>query len=105
MNTLARLVLIEWKDSRQPTGAWRRLDEIGKQEYCDCVSVGWLIQDDADVKVLAANIADISEDMQASGVITIPTDAVHAIKPLVESTSSYRRKVEASESKRKRRPS
>ena len=88
METLARLVLIEWKDSRQPNGAWQRLVEIGKQECCECVSVGWLIQDDASVKVLAANVADINEDMQASGVITIPTDAVHAIKPLVETTSS-----------------
>jgi len=104
MKTLARLVLIEWKDSRQPTSAWQRLGEIGKREYCACVSVGFLIQDDDKVKVLAANVADISEDMQASGVITIPTDAVHAIKPLVESTSSYRQKLPPSESKRKRRP-
>lgn len=104
MKTLARLVLIEWKDSRQPTSAWQRIGEIGKLEYCDCVSVGWLIQDDADVKVLAANFADLNEDMQASGVITIPADAVHAIKPLAESTSSYHRKVATSESKRKRRP-
>ena len=102
MRDVPQLVLIEWRDSRQPTGAWRRLDEIGKQAYCDCVSVGWLIQDDADVKVLAANVADISEDMQASGVITIPADAVHAIKPLVETTSSYRSKVSRVGSKLKR---
>lgn len=99
MSALARLVLIEWKDSRQPTGAWQRVGEIGKLEYCDCVSVGWLIQDDADVKVLAANVADINEDMQATGVITIPAAAVHAIKSLIE-TTSYRRSLRA-ELKRK----
>lgn len=102
MNTLARLVLIEWKDSRQPTSGWQRVEEVGKRAYCDCVSVGWLIQDDADAKVLAANVADINEDMQATGVITIPTAAVHAIKPLIETTSYHQSSRAASRRKLQR---
>lgn len=86
--TLARLVLIEWSDSRQPTNAWVHITDIGKRKPVECVSVGFLIQDDDDVKVLAANIGDVDEEMQATGVITIPTVAVHAVKPLVEKTTS-----------------
>ena len=83
-----RLVLIEWKDSRQPTNSWAHIAGMGNQRCCDCVSVGFLIQDDEEVKVLAPNIADMDENMQATGVITIPAAAVTAIKPLVETTCS-----------------
>lgn len=77
-------MLIEWSDSRQPTNARAHLADIGKRTPVECVSVGFLIQDDDDVKVLAANMGDIGEEMQATGVITIPTVAVHAVKPLIE---------------------
>jgi hypothetical protein len=82
-----KLVLIEWKDSRRVIDGWTGLTEIGKQISCDCVSVGFLIQDDNDVKVLVANVADIETDMQATAGIVIPTVAVTAIKPLVEAIS------------------
>ncbi|SHL41530.1 hypothetical protein SAMN05216428_102331 [Nitrosospira sp. Nsp11] len=79
-----RLVMIEWKDSRRVIDGWSGLAEIGKQNCCDCVSVGFLIQDDENVKVLVANVADVEFDMQATAGIVIPTGAVTAIKPLVE---------------------
>jgi len=82
MNRKIKLVLIEWADSRQPTTAWERISEKPERNYCKCQSVGWLLQDDAEVKVLAANVADEGDEMQATGVITIPTVAVLAIKPL-----------------------
>ena len=46
------------------------------------------MRDDAEVKVLAANMGDAADDVQATGVIVIPTVAVLAIKPLVEATSA-----------------
>ena len=72
MNTLARLVLIEWEDSRQPVASWQRLNEFIKLDVCKCVSVGFLISDDDEQKVLAPNMADIEskDNIQTSGVMT-----------------------------------
>jgi hypothetical protein len=91
-----RLVLIEWADSRQPTPGWERIADIAERTYCVCQSVGWMIQDNQKVKVLAANVADAGDEMQAMGIVTIPTACILAIKPV---TSSYLRPA----SKRKRR--
>ncbi len=84
-----RLVLIEWEDSRQPEPGWERLSGFSSSGICDCVSVGFLIHDGEDYKALAPNMADIkSEDnMQASGVINIPTRCVKEITLLEEITS------------------
>lgn len=54
-------------------------------EVCHCVSVGFLIHNDENRKVLAANMADLAnENLQASGIITIPTLAVLKIVRLRE---------------------
>jgi hypothetical protein len=55
--------------------------------FCRCVSVGFLLRNDKDVKVLAPNMADIDypENLQASGIIVIPAKSVTAIKNLEES--------------------
>jgi hypothetical protein len=85
MNDCA-LVLVEWLDSRQPTQAWRHLADYEPAEACICASVGWLIHDGPDVKALAPNMADIqdNEELQASGIIHIPTPAIKRIVRLVE---------------------
>ena len=69
-------ILIEWADSRQPTNAWARLDETEKHNFCRCYSVGFVVQEDDDVIALAANVADIEEEAQTTGVIVIPRIAV-----------------------------
>ena len=86
----ATLVIVEWEDSRQPSGAWKRLSEFKPDGICQCVSVGFLIYDGEDYKTVAPNMADISSDenMQASGLIHIPTTCVTKISPLKEITSS-----------------
>ena len=73
------LVLIEWLDSSQPLPSWQWLDEIAGRRPHRCISVGFLVQDDAEAKVLAPNLgaSDASESFdQASGLTTIPTAAV-----------------------------
>ena len=79
MNHLGKVgkpVLIEWADSRQPTNAWVRLDDVGSRDFCRCYSVGFIVQEDKDVIALAANVADVEEEAQATGVIVIPRVAV-----------------------------
>ena len=80
------LVMVEWVDSRQPEPGWRWLSSFKPMAVCDCASVGWLIHDGDDVKVLAPNMADLGDrdDMQASGVIQIPTPAIRRIVRLDE---------------------
>ena len=79
------LVLIEWLDSGQPVPRWQWLQEIEPRRPHLCVSVGFLVQDDATAKVLAPNLgaSDGSGDWdQASGVITIPASAVQRMLPV-----------------------
>ena len=84
--TPAKLVIIEWHDSRQPVGAWQRISDFEHSDLCKCVSVGFLIYDEEDQKVLAPNMADIEDkhNIQTSGVIHIPTKCVVRVTPLIE---------------------
>lgn len=106
MGARARLVLIEWVDSRQPSPGWQMLSDYDPVAACACVSVGFLIHDGAETKALAPNVADVDSDdgMQASGVIHIPTACILRVAPLVErsATSSSRRPSSASAPKRQR---
>lgn len=79
------LVLIEWLDSGQPVPGWQWLEQIEPRRPHLCVSVGFLMQDDATAKVLAPNLGasnGASDWDQASGVITIPASAVQRILPV-----------------------
>ncbi len=71
------LVLVEWEDSARPVPTWQFLDEINDTTVVRCQSVGFLIYDGKDTKVLAPNVGEIgTEEAQASGVIRIPTRCV-----------------------------
>ena len=86
MSTLAKLVLIEWVDSRQPTRSWQRVADLDYLSECRCTSIGFLIRDDANAKVLAASMADSGDETQATGVFVIPTAAVISLKLLTASS-------------------
>lgn len=88
------LVLIEWVDSGQPVPGWQWLSEIEPRPPHRCVSVGFLVQDDGQTKVIAPNLGASGGDNewdQASGLTTIPTAAVLKIEPLTSSAASYGR--------------
>jgi len=80
------LVIIRWLDSRQPCGQWRYLSALPDARPVEVASVGWLIKDTADVKVVCQNVGDLDcpEKAQASGIMTIPTRCVIAIERLTE---------------------
>jgi hypothetical protein len=97
-----RLVLIEWEDSGQPAPEWRWLDTVGVAEPIRCQTVGFLVRDDKEVKVVAQNMGDVDSDArQVSGLIRIPTRAVtritalaasKAVKPACGRGAAYSRK-------------
>ena len=85
----ATLVIIEWEDSRQPSGNWVHLSDFEPEGISECVSVGFLVYDGDDYKALAANMADVESEknMQASGIINIPARCIIRIRPLEETTA------------------
>ncbi len=87
------LVSIEWVDSGQPIPGWQWLEAMERRRPHKCVSVGFLIQDDEETKVLAPNLGSSAgggEWDQASGLITIPTAAVTRLEPLTSSETFCR---------------
>jgi hypothetical protein len=86
MSEACPLVLIRWQDSRQPTSAWRFLSDVGEPSAVECATVGWLLKDNRDVKVVCQSVGDLDdpENAQASGVMTIPARCVISIERLEE---------------------
>jgi hypothetical protein len=70
--------MIEWEDSAQPVSSWAYLNSLQTHDAVDCVSVGWLVHDGADVKALAPNLGNLNNEssMQVSGVIRIPARCI-----------------------------
>lgn len=89
------LVMITWEDSRQPVGRWMFLSDLPAPAPVKCVTVGWLLTDGDDAKVICQSMADIeAADMQAGGVMVIPACCVVSIERLEEAetiTASCRR--------------
>ena len=85
------LVLVEWLDSCQPIPGWTHLTDLPEENVTRCVSVGWLISDGDQVKMLAPNMGDTDSEtnMQASGIIRIPEACITRIVKLKESKKDY----------------
>ena len=68
------LVMIEWEDSAQPISSWSYLSSFAAPGTVRCASVGWLIHDDEQMKVVAPNLGALDDEnsVQVSGVIQIP---------------------------------
>lgn len=80
------LVLIRWQDSRQPCGQWRFLSSLPEAKVVEVATVGWLLKDTDDLKVICQNIGDLGnpDKAQASGIMTIPARCVLSIERLIE---------------------
>jgi hypothetical protein len=80
------LVIIRWLDSRQPCGQWRYLSSLPDVRPVEVATVGWLVRDTEDVKVVCQNVGDLEnpERAQASGIMTIPTRCVLSVEKLTE---------------------
>jgi hypothetical protein len=81
-----KLVMIEWIDSARPISEWQHLSDYKCLNPVECVSVGFLIHDDNKTKALAPNMGDIKsqKNIQASGIIHIPTCSITKITNLIE---------------------
>jgi hypothetical protein len=80
-----KLVLIEWVDSHGPVEGWRVLEGELRPEVLKCKSVGWLIHDGEDCKIVVPHIAGDESDgipFQGRGDLTIPCRSITALKEL-----------------------
>ncbi len=82
-HTNCRLVLVEWLDSRRPSGEWRWLSGYKAPAPIRCFSPGYVIAE-GDVVALASTLAPDGDDVQAIGVLEIPARSVVAIHDLQE---------------------
>jgi hypothetical protein len=77
--TAPKLVLVEWLDAHAGRG-WQTADAIREAaEPLYCRSVGWLVRETADCKVLVPHISgerDGIEFLTGSGDLTIPAKAI-----------------------------
>ena len=97
------LVLVEWIDSVAGTTGWARLaDAVVSPTMCR--SVGWLVQDDAQVKLLVPHLSEANKSAEAQGCgdMTIPSAAVVRIIALTPRRATYRVRPNTSLSKRSR---
>lgn len=71
-----RLVLIEWEDSYCATG-WQHIADLGVSPLV-CRSVGWLVRESEDCKVVAPHISTEHSEapLQGNGMMAIPTRAI-----------------------------
>lgn len=77
------LVLVRWLDSAAPRG-WQNLGEWQGLGSLDCVSVGFLLSQNAEAVTLMPHVAypDDEEQRQGNGIMVIPAGAVTSIEAL-----------------------
>jgi hypothetical protein len=80
------LVIIRWQDSAQPLPSWQYLSALAPTRAIECATVGWLLKDDDDLKVICQSVGDLGspKNAQASGIMTIPARCILSIERLVE---------------------
>jgi hypothetical protein len=79
-----KLVLVEWVDSYGCSPKWQPL-EAAVRKPMRCKSVGWLLHDGPDCKVIVPHISDEKTDeipAQGCGDMTIPNSAILKITSL-----------------------
>lgn len=71
------LVMLEWEDSAQPVANWQWVEEFEAPGAVIIRSVGWLVRNDDQLKVLAPNLGGQGgAEEQMSGMIQIPARCV-----------------------------
>ncbi len=81
-----KLVYIEWVDSSSSvTGEWIEVDRL-KPECLLVHSVGWLIHDGEDCKILLPHLT--ADKKQGCGEMIIPASAIRSVSNLVLSAAS-----------------
>jgi len=76
------MVLIEWVDSRQPTKGSQFLEDMEMPSTSKCLSIEWLLDEDAERVVIAVHRNDQDQYDQVMGVMVIPSCSIKKKTPL-----------------------
>jgi len=78
------LVLVVWLDSCAPSSDWHGVVDWNGLGSLECVSVGYLIAEDATSRTIAPHLAYVDEpkDTKACGIMVIPRGATVSLKVL-----------------------
>jgi hypothetical protein len=77
-----KLVLIEWEDSGAGYQGWKPVQSVSGS-LTKCVSVGFLIKETKECKVLFPHIDGDENDLHGAGDMTIPCSAITKVVELV----------------------
>lgn len=92
MASLPPMVMIEWEDSAQAASQWQWLSGVQAPPIARCRSLGFLVKDTKKEKALAISAASAfdGDDIQVSGIITIPARCVLRVERIT--CLSFRRR-------------
>ena len=80
-----RLVLIEWVDTFGCSAHWEKIEQPVKGNLLVCRSVGWLLHDGPECKIIVPHLTDpdhATASFQGCGDMTIPARAIIRVTPL-----------------------
>jgi len=74
------LVRVRWLDSSSPHTGWTSISQWKGLESLECVSVGYVIAEDAISKTIAPHLAyPEEENCQGNGIIVIPLGVIISV--------------------------
>jgi hypothetical protein len=83
-----KLVKVNWVDSSTPRMGWTFLSDWKGVGSLDCVSIGYLIDENENTITIAPHLAypDDEVNCQINGVMTIPSGCVTRLEELISSS-------------------
>ena len=75
-----KLVIIDWEDSASHHQVWTNVNTLKESKPTMCRSVGWLLYNGQDCKVIASHIGE--DEVNAGGDMIIPAKAIKKITVL-----------------------
>ena len=78
-----RLVLVQWRDTRELSDTWHDIKEVEKTSSSIIHSVGWITEDNQlDLKISACCPLEL-DDSEVGRTTIIPVGCIESIKDLV----------------------
>ena len=78
-----RLVLVQWRDTREVADTWHDMEEVSKTHSSVIHSVGWITEDfELDLKISACCPLEL-DDSEVGRTTVIPHGCIESIKDLI----------------------
>ena len=80
------MILVEWIDASGIRDGWTDLNDVSEPDPHKCVSVGFLVRENKQGKIIAPTIADVEhpDNRHVYGGIMIPASAILSIREIAK---------------------